>query len=144
MGSVELGFGRLQGSIQWRRRGTGSISALHIHLGSQSRIFFPWYAFNLWVVLVGAEDIGLGTAVYLLGSANCTYDVSIDSGSGSSGLSSTSNVLFAKTGLSQGTHLVSVTAHASQTDQFAFDSAIITDVIPDGYACFPEFSEMRS
>lgn len=69
--------------------------------------------------------------MYLFGSANCTYDISIDSGLGGSGLSSTSNVLFAKAGLPQGTHFVNVTAHANETQQFAFDSAIITDVLPD-------------
>ena len=67
-----------------------------------------------------------------MGSANCTYDVSIDSGLGGSGLSSTSDLLFAKSGLPQGTHFVNVTVHASETEEFAFDSAIVTDIIPDG------------
>lgn len=77
-----------------------------------------------------------GTAVYLFGSANCTYDVSIDSGSGGAGLTSDTNLLFAKSGLPPGTHFVNVTVHATEDGQFAFDSAIVTDALPSGCA-FP-------
>ena len=70
--------------------------------------------------------------MYVFGSANCTYDVTIDSNAVGTGLTSNSDVLFVSDGLSPGTHFLTLTAHASQQAQFALDMAIISDTLPSG------------
>ncbi|KIP10067.1 hypothetical protein PHLGIDRAFT_85480 [Phlebiopsis gigantea 11061_1 CR5-6] len=73
-----------------------------------------------------------GTGVYLFGSANCTYDVTIDDSAVGTGLKSTTDVLFSSNGLSLGTHLLNLTVHASKQNQFALDNAVVTDNLPSG------------
>lgn len=74
-----------------------------------------------------------GTAIYLFGSANCTYDVTIDGSSVGTGLKSTTDTLFSTSDLSLGTHSLNLTVHASAQNQFALDNAIVTDNLPSGY-----------
>lgn len=74
-----------------------------------------------------------GTAVYVWGTANCTFDVTLDSGSAGSNLSSASQVLYSRTGLALGTHFLSLTAHPHNGTQFWLDYMQVTDVLPDGY-----------
>lgn len=73
-----------------------------------------------------------GTAVYVLGSANCSFDVTLDSSDAGTNLSSTSQALFSSAGLAQGTHFLHLTAHPQKGQQFWLDSMIVTDVLPDG------------
>ena len=83
-------------------------------------------------LVAAASDLASGTGVYLYGSANCSYDITIDSSPVGTGLTSTTDVLFSTSGLSLGTHFMNVTVHASETQQFALDRADITDTLPSG------------
>lgn len=74
-----------------------------------------------------------GSAIYVFGSANCSYDVTVDSTTVGSGLTSKTNLLFSTTGLSLGTHFLNLTAHASNQQQLALDSAVVSDALPNGY-----------
>lgn len=86
------------------------------------------------LVLFSHPDVEcfIGTAVYLYGSANCTYDVIIDDVPVASGASSDTDLLFSKNDLSLGRHFLSLTAHATPIGQFAFDKAIVSDDFPEG------------
>lgn len=65
-----------------------------------------------------------GTGIELHGTANCTFDVAVD-GIFSSSLSSTSDVLYSKQTLSEGTHSLTLTAHPTSGQQLAFENAVI-------------------
>lgn len=65
-----------------------------------------------------------GTGIELHGTANCTFDVSVD-GIFSSSLSSTSDVLYSQQTLSEGTHSLTLTAHPASGQQLAFENAVI-------------------
>lgn len=65
-----------------------------------------------------------GTGIELHGTANCTFDVSLD-GIFSSSLSSPSDVLYSEQTLSEGTHSLTLTAHPTSGQQLAFENAVI-------------------
>ncbi|KAI0822363.1 cytochrome P450 [Trametes gibbosa] len=76
-----------------------------------------------------------GDSVSIFGIANCSYDVSVDGNSSlfkASKSRGQSTMLFSKEGLSEGTHTVSLTAHASNTSSFAFQRADVTRSVPAG------------
>ncbi|OCH88757.1 hypothetical protein OBBRIDRAFT_65288 [Obba rivulosa] len=84
--------------------------------------------------LFGAS-VGLnfsGTAIYIFGSANGSYEVSLD-GTVSSGLipDSGRNLLFSQDNLSPGVHYVNLTAQpiAAQDQQIHFDGAVVTTTL---------------
>lgn len=65
-----------------------------------------------------------GTGIQLHGTANCTFDVTMD-GIFSSPLTSTSDVLYSMQTLSEGTHSLTLTAHPTSGQQLAFENAVI-------------------
>jgi hypothetical protein len=65
-----------------------------------------------------------GTGIELHGTANCTFDVTVD-GIFSSSLSTPSNVLYSNQALSEGTHSLTLTAHPTSEQQLAFENAVI-------------------
>ncbi|TCD65474.1 hypothetical protein EIP91_002592 [Steccherinum ochraceum] len=70
-----------------------------------------------------------GTAIYLYGGGNCSYQVSLDNEV--ENLSPPSaDLLYSKEDLSLGTHYVNLTALPSQDQQLVFDRAITTDSLP--------------
>ncbi|KAH9897910.1 hypothetical protein C8Q73DRAFT_744045 [Cubamyces lactineus] len=72
-----------------------------------------------------------GTGVTLYGTANCSYDVSID-GASSSFMAKSGSQLFTQDELPAQMHSVSLTAHASNTSMFAFDRADISRPLLSG------------
>lgn len=74
-----------------------------------------------------------GNAIYLYGSGNSSYQVSLDNAvvnlSPPSG-----DLLYSEENLSLGTHYVNLTALPSSGQQLLFDKAIITDSLPAGSA----------
>ncbi|KIP08080.1 hypothetical protein PHLGIDRAFT_35126 [Phlebiopsis gigantea 11061_1 CR5-6] len=68
-----------------------------------------------------------GTAIYLYGTSNCTYDIELDSRPVEVPLSLPYGILYASEGLDSATHSVVLTAHPNQTlhgqEQLAFDQA---------------------
>ena len=77
-------------------------------------------------------DQKTGTAVYLHGTANCSYSVTLDSVQYPA-TNDTNGILFFKDGLSHTTHFVNLTASpvSGSGTQLSFDGADITDVISD-------------
>ncbi|KAF7303014.1 hypothetical protein MKEN_01264400 [Mycena kentingensis (nom. inval.)] len=72
-----------------------------------------------------------GSGVDLYGSANCSYDVSVD-GHSSSHDSSNGDVLASLSGLAVGTHSVVLTARPTGAEQlFAFDRAVVSSPYED-------------
>ncbi|PCH34098.1 hypothetical protein WOLCODRAFT_94833 [Wolfiporia cocos MD-104 SS10] len=71
-----------------------------------------------------------GTSLYLYGSSNCTFDITIDDNSHTNLTTETEGdgLLRSLENLSLGTHYVNITAHpqANGTQQFGFDYANIT------------------
>lgn len=65
-----------------------------------------------------------GAGIELHGTANCTFDISMD-GIFSSSLSSSSDVLYSDQTLSEGTHSLTLTAHPTSGQQLAFENAVI-------------------
>ncbi|KAG2155694.1 hypothetical protein DEU56DRAFT_319654 [Suillus clintonianus] len=65
-----------------------------------------------------------GTGIDLHGTANCTFDVTVD-GIFSSSLSTTSDLLYSKQALSEGTHSLTLTAHPTSGEHLAFENAVI-------------------
>ncbi|KAI0334447.1 hypothetical protein GY45DRAFT_1242562 [Cubamyces sp. BRFM 1775] len=72
-----------------------------------------------------------GTGVSLYGTANCSYEVSID-GASSSFMATSESQLFTQDELPAQMHSVSLTAHASNTSMFAFDRADISRPLLSG------------
>ncbi|KAJ3473874.1 hypothetical protein NLI96_g12779 [Meripilus lineatus] len=72
-----------------------------------------------------------GTAVYLFGTANSSYEVSLDTRT-TSFPPPLDNLLFSAVGLLPGTHYVNLTANPQTGQQLAFDRAIISDQTPQG------------
>ncbi|KAJ7687397.1 hypothetical protein B0H17DRAFT_1180853 [Mycena rosella] len=67
-----------------------------------------------------------GTAVYLYGTANSSYDASVDNAT-STHAPPTSDLLFSTTDLEEGTHSVTLTARpTSSSQQLAFDRAVVS------------------
>ncbi|THH29340.1 hypothetical protein EUX98_g4844 [Antrodiella citrinella] len=72
-----------------------------------------------------------GNAIYLYGTSNSSYQVSLDNTV--QNLSPPSgDLLYLKQNLSSGTHYVNLTALPSAGQQLLFDKAIITDSLPGG------------
>ena len=69
--------------------------------------------------------------MYLYGSANCSYTVTLDGTQNQpTAPDNSSSLLFFQEGLSRSTHFVMITAApANNSEQLAFDNAIITDTI---------------
>ncbi|KAG1754748.1 uncharacterized protein EDB91DRAFT_1241993 [Suillus paluster] len=65
-----------------------------------------------------------GTGIELYGTANCTFDVTVDN-IFSSALTTTSDVLYSKQTLSEGVHALTLTAHPTSGQQLAFENAVI-------------------
>lgn len=65
-----------------------------------------------------------GTGVELHGTANCTFDVTVDDVF-SSPLTTTSDVLYSTQTLSDGFHTLTLTAHPTSEQQLAFENAVI-------------------
>ncbi|KAG0703992.1 hypothetical protein DFH29DRAFT_913940 [Suillus ampliporus] len=65
-----------------------------------------------------------GSGIELHGTANCTFDVTLD-GTFSSALNSTSNVLYSNQTLSEGIHLLTLTAQPTSGQQLALENAVI-------------------
>ncbi|KAG1813176.1 uncharacterized protein BJ212DRAFT_414733 [Suillus subaureus] len=65
-----------------------------------------------------------GTGIELHGTANCTFDITVD-GIFSSSLNSPSDVLYSNQALSEGTHSLTLTAHPTSGQQLAFENAVI-------------------
>lgn len=65
-----------------------------------------------------------GTGIELHGTANCTFDITVD-GIFSSSLSSPGDVLYSNQALSEGTHSLTLTAHPASGQQLAFENAVI-------------------
>lgn len=80
---------------------------------------------------------GLGTAVYLRGTANCSYSIVLDSTQYAPD-NTTEDMLFFKDGLLHTTHFLNLTAspQLGSGEQLAFDGADVTDVINDKYVYF--------
>ena len=78
-----------------------------------------------------------GTAVYLYGTSNCTYDIELDSRPVEVPLSLPYGILYVSENLSSATHSIVLTAHPNQTSsgsqQLAFDQAIFTNRVSDEY-----------
>ncbi|GJE87684.1 hypothetical protein PsYK624_037670 [Phanerochaete sordida] len=72
-----------------------------------------------------------GTAIYLYGTTNCTYTVTLDSQSAHVPLSLPFGLLFYQEGLTPTTHSVQLTAQpqASSTQMLGFDQAVFTNTI---------------
>ena len=77
-----------------------------------------------------------GTAVYLYGSANCSYQVTVD-GTASPVTIPGENLLYAQEGLPLGTHRVDLVmmgpTDPSGQQQLAFDRAVVTDATQAEY-----------
>ncbi|KAG0707601.1 hypothetical protein DFH29DRAFT_995027 [Suillus ampliporus] len=65
-----------------------------------------------------------GSGIELHGTANCTFDITLD-GIFSSALTSTSDVLYSKQTLSEGMHSLTLTAHPTSGQQLALENAVI-------------------
>lgn len=72
-----------------------------------------------------------GTAIYLYGTANCSYDITLDSQSAPAPSSLPFNVLFYQEGLEATTHSVQLTAHpeAGTGQMVGFDRAMFTNTV---------------
>ena len=74
----------------------------------------------------------VGKGIYLFGTSNSTYNVTLD-GITTSFDSSLDGVIFAQDGLSRRTRRIIVTILPDNPDQvFSFDYALLTDVTPNG------------
>ena len=80
------------------------------------------------------NDIASGTAVYLYGSHNCSYTVTLDSSAIDIPSGMPDDMLFLKENLSSGNHFVGITAHpeTNSNQQLAFDRAVYTNIVADG------------
>ncbi|KAF7302161.1 hypothetical protein MIND_00783000 [Mycena indigotica] len=104
--------------------------------------WIPWYTENGFLSAPGEGGAGdsyhltslsgasvnlkfFGTAVYLYGTSNSSYDAVIDD-KRSTNAPTGSNLLFSATGLTQGAHSVTLTARPTSSQQFAFDRAVIS------------------
>ncbi|KAJ7070617.1 hypothetical protein C8F01DRAFT_1107083 [Mycena amicta] len=104
--------------------------------------WIPWYTGSGFVTTPGEGGAGdsyhltslsgssvnfefWGTAVYLYGLSNSSYDAVIDTTT-SSHAPTSSDVLFSATGLKEGSHSVTLTARPTGSQQLAFDRAVIS------------------
>ncbi|KAI0361086.1 hypothetical protein OH77DRAFT_393081 [Trametes cingulata] len=71
-----------------------------------------------------------GTSVALYGTANCSYEVSVDGASSSFGAKD--GELYAQDNLHEQMHRVSLTAHASNSSMFSFDRADVSRPLAAG------------
>ncbi|KAF7303015.1 hypothetical protein MKEN_01264500 [Mycena kentingensis (nom. inval.)] len=110
--------------------------------GSLTAGWIPWYADSGYLSKPGQGGAGesfhrtsfsgasvslkfYGTGVYLYGSTNSSFEVAVD-GQSSKYEATTSDLLFSKTELKEGTHEVTLTARPTGTQQLAFDRAEFT------------------
>ncbi|KAF8204297.1 hypothetical protein K438DRAFT_1964655 [Mycena galopus ATCC 62051] len=84
----------------------------------------PWYTVTGFLTTNG--DPGSGTAVYLYGTTNSSYDTALDNKPVDHDPPS-SDLLFSVSDLAEGTHSVTLTAQpTSSSQQLAFDRAVIS------------------
>ncbi|KAI0086897.1 hypothetical protein BDY19DRAFT_995341 [Irpex rosettiformis] len=71
-----------------------------------------------------------GTAIYLYGTQNCSYSVTLDSQPTSIPFASSlpEGMLFYKEDMASTTHTISLTANPNEGQQLAFDKAVITNI----------------
>ncbi|OAX42100.1 hypothetical protein K503DRAFT_767082 [Rhizopogon vinicolor AM-OR11-026] len=87
----------------------------------------PGYGISAHITSLPGANFTLsfyGTGIELHGTANCTFDITVD-GVFSSTLTSASDVLYSQQTLSGGTHALTLTAHPTSGQQLAFESAVI-------------------
>ncbi|EMD42322.1 hypothetical protein CERSUDRAFT_102669 [Gelatoporia subvermispora B] len=90
---------------------------------------------SLHITSFPGASVGLdfsGTAIYLFGTTNGSYTVSVDNNPATKPTPDPSaNVLFAQEGLSPGSHFVNLTAlaDANQNQTMSFDGATVTTVL---------------
>ena len=72
----------------------------------------------------------LGTAIYLYGTANCSYSVVLDDQLHEEQADISSDLLFWQNNLSSGSHSVMLTANpeVGTTQQVAFNKAVFTNI----------------
>ncbi|KAJ8494523.1 hypothetical protein ONZ51_g2287 [Trametes cubensis] len=130
--------------ISYHPHGDGGVGAQWTSTGWQ-----PWFADSGGFISTGGEDgTGssqhitafpgasldfqfYGTSVSIYGTANCSYEVSVD-GASSSFMATSGSQLFTQDELPAQMHSVSLTAHASNTSMFAFDRADISRPLLSG------------
>ncbi|KAI0778676.1 hypothetical protein BD413DRAFT_114678 [Trametes elegans] len=93
---------------------SGSGNSLHITAYSGASLDFQFF----------------GTSIALYGTANCSYDVSVDGASTTLPATNTNGQLYARDGLNEQTHRVTLTAHASNSSMFSFDRADVSRPLP--------------
>lgn len=82
-------------------------------------------------LIVLMPEVTKGSAIYLYGGGNSSYQVSLDNSV--QNLSPPSgDLLYSSENLPIGTHYVNLTALPTTGQQLVFDKAVITDGLPDG------------
>lgn len=66
-----------------------------------------------------------GSDIYLYGQTNCSYDVTLDN-TPYINMSAQADLLYSKTNLLTGIHVITLTARPNGTQQLGFDYAVIS------------------